>query len=163
MSARESIQDRAFPEAAWPVACLTSGVVVADLLGVVADGALALVRRQDDPTAAVLHARCAVDLHSRHVGHRVVLAIEQGAAQGAIVVGVLRPLPAELADPSAGEFALEADGERLVVTAREQLVLRCGKASVTLTRAGKVLIEGTYLSSRSSGTHRIKGGSVDIN
>ena len=41
--------------------------------------------------------------------------------------------------------------------------LRCGKASITLTRAGKVLIRGAYLLSRSSGVNRIKGGSVQIN
>ena len=58
---------------------------------------------------------------------------------------------------------VEADGERLVVDARDQLVLRCGKASITLTKAGKVLIQGTYLSSRSSGVNRIKGGSVQLN
>ena len=42
-------------------------------------------------------------------------------------------------------------------------MLRCGKASITLTREGKVLIKGAYLSSRSSGVNRIKGGSVQIN
>jgi hypothetical protein len=42
-------------------------------------------------------------------------------------------------------------------------VLRCGQASVTLTKAGKVLIRGTYVSSRSSGVNRIKGGSVQLN
>jgi hypothetical protein len=57
----------------------------------------------------------------------------------------------------------EVDGERLVFTAKKEIVLRCGKASITLTRAGKVLIRGIYLLSRSSGVNRIKGGSVQIN
>jgi hypothetical protein len=47
--------------------------------------------------------------------------------------------------------------------APEQLVLRCGKASITLTKAGKVLIEGSYVSSKSTGVNRIKGGSVQLN
>ena len=50
-----------------------------------------------------------------------------------------------------------------MVDAREQLVLRCGKARITLTSAGKVLIEGAYISSRSTGVNRIKGGSVQLN
>ena len=50
-----------------------------------------------------------------------------------------------------------------MLTAEHEIVLRCGKASLTLTRAGKVLIRGTYLLSRSSGVNRIKGGSVQIN
>ena len=43
------------------------------------------------------------------------------------------------------------------------MVLRCGKASITLTKAGKVLIEGSYVLSRSTGVNRIKGGSVQLN
>lgn len=42
-------------------------------------------------------------------------------------------------------------------------MLRCGKASITLTRSGKIILRGTYISSRSSGVIRIKGGSVQIN
>jgi hypothetical protein len=62
-----------------------------------------------------------------------------------------------------GQVEITADGERMLVTAKDQLVLRCGKASITLTKAGKVLIEGAYVSSRSSGVNRIKGGSVQLN
>ncbi len=56
-----------------------------------------------------------------------------------------------------------ADGERVTVTAEREIEFRCGKASITLTRAGKVIIRGAYLLSRSSGVNRIKGGSVQIN
>ena len=62
-----------------------------------------------------------------------------------------------------GARLAELDGERLVLSAKQEIVLQCGRASITLTRAGKVLIRGSYLSSRSSGVHRIKGASVDIN
>jgi hypothetical protein len=62
-----------------------------------------------------------------------------------------------------GQVEVDADGERMIVAAREQLVLRCGKASITLTKAGKVLIQGDYVLSRSSGVNRIKGGSVQLN
>lgn len=55
------------------------------------------------------------------------------------------------------------DGRRITFDAREEVVLRCGKASITLTKAGKILIRGAYLLTRSSGVNRIKGGSVQIN
>jgi hypothetical protein len=58
---------------------------------------------------------------------------------------------------------VEGDGERLVFSAEKEIVLRCGNASITLTRAGKVLIRGAYLLARSSGVNRIQGGSVQIN
>lgn len=53
--------------------------------------------------------------------------------------------------------------EELVVTAEKQLTLRCGESSITLTAAGKIIIRGKYIVSRSSGVQRIKGGSVQIN
>jgi hypothetical protein len=55
------------------------------------------------------------------------------------------------------------DGKRITFDAQEEIVLQCGKASITLTRAGKVLVRGEYLLSRSSGVNSIKGGSVQIN
>ena len=58
---------------------------------------------------------------------------------------------------------MRVDGDRLILTAHEQIVLRCGEASITLTRAGKVLIKGAYVVSRSTGMNRIQGGVVHIN
>ncbi|MBW2636717.1 MAG: hypothetical protein JRC86_04200, partial [Deltaproteobacteria bacterium] len=55
------------------------------------------------------------------------------------------------------------DGRRVTFDAKEQIELRCGKSSIILTRAGKVLIHGAYLLSRSTGANRIKGGSVQLN
>ena len=42
-------------------------------------------------------------------------------------------------------------------------MLQCGRASLVLTRAGKVLVRGAYVSLRSSGMQRITGASVQIN
>ena len=49
------------------------------------------------------------------------------------------------------------------LTAQREIVLRCGKASITLTRAGKVLIRGEYIFSRSTGVNKLKGGSIQLN
>jgi hypothetical protein len=57
----------------------------------------------------------------------------------------------------------EHDSEELVITAARQLTLRCGESSITLTAAGKIIIRGKYIVSRSSGVQRIKGGAVQIN
>jgi hypothetical protein len=63
----------------------------------------------------------------------------------------------------AGRLSVSGDGEHLELTAEREIVLRCGQASITLTRAGKVLIRGAYVLTRSSGVNRIQGGSVEIN
>ncbi|WP_319577112.1 DUF6484 domain-containing protein [uncultured Desulfobacter sp.] len=58
---------------------------------------------------------------------------------------------------------VKIDGETVTFDAKKEIVLRCGKSSIRLTRAGKVIIRGAYLLNRSSGVNRIKGGSVQIN
>ena len=136
---------------------------VGELIGLADEGATALVI---DPRAEMPMAHCArttVDLRGVHIGQPVLLVFERGDPARPIVVGVVRGRAGwPEADPP-GQVEVDADGERLHVTAKEELVLRCGKASITLTRAGKVVIAGTYLSSRSSGVNRIKGGSVQLN
>jgi hypothetical protein len=55
------------------------------------------------------------------------------------------------------------DGKCIKIEGQDQIELRCGEASITLRRNGRVIIRGTYVESRSRGVNRIKGGSVQIN
>lgn len=75
------------------------------------------------------------------------------------------PDVAEAQAPAAEKTTIEAklDGKRVVIEADQEVLLRCGGASITLTRDGKVLLRGTYVETRSRGVNRIKGGSVKIN
>lgn len=139
-----------------------NGVLVGELLAIGADGTAPLVRFSGQADSAAQVARSTIDLHGQHVGAQVVLMFEAGDPRKPIIMGVIRTAASELA-PVAGHVEVEADGERFLVTAKEQLVLRCGKASITLTKAGKVLIQGAYISSRSTGVNRVKGGSVLLN
>jgi hypothetical protein len=142
---------------------LLHGVVVGELLALTDDGTTPLVRFPGQVGESAIAARSSVDLHGPHIGQGVVLVFEQGDPARPIVVGVLRGASAwPLADKPA-QVDVDADGQRLIVSAKEQLVLRCGKASITLTQAGKVLIDGAYVQTRSSGVNRIKGGSVQLN
>lgn len=140
-----------------------AGVTVGELLALTDDGRTALVRFPAGSDQSAVPARSIVDLHGAHIGKAVVLMFENADPSCPIVMGVVRgeaPWPLE---DRPGQVEVLADGERLVVSAKEQLVLRCGKASITLTKAGKVLIDGAYVSSRSSGVNRLKGGSVQLN
>lgn len=112
---------------------------------------------------AALQARTTIDLAAEHIGSEVLLVFERGDPARPIVIGLLRksaPWPTKQTPP---QVEVDADGKRLTLAVKEQLVLRCGQASITLTAAGKVLIQGAYVSSRSTGVNRIKGGSVQIN
>lgn len=139
------------------------GVVTGELIAIADDGRTPLVMFPGQAGTAAVRARSVVDLHGAHIGAAVVLMFELADPNRPIVMGVLR---GNEGWPLAGRPAqvdIDADGERMTVSAREQMVLRCGKASITLTRAGKVLIQGSYVLSRSTGVNRVKGGAVQIN
>jgi hypothetical protein len=135
-------------------------VIVAELLAIadvgtsVSDDGSCFVVYAKQLGDDALRARSVVDLFAIHIGSKVVLNFENGDPTLPIIIGVLN---------SPSSMQVEADGARMLVSAKEQITLRCGKASITLTKAGKVLIQGAYVSSRSTGVNRIKGGSVQLN
>lgn len=140
-----------------------AGVVIGKLVAMTEGHRTALVLYPGQAGSAALPARSVVDLHGPHIGSKVVLAFDAGDPDQPIVMGVLREGEGWPLAECPGQVEVDADGERLIVSAKEQLVLRCGKASITLTKTGKVLIRGTYVSSRSSGVNRVKGGSIQLN
>jgi len=139
------------------------GFVVGELIGLTDEARTPLVVFPGQPGSAALAARTVIDLHGGHIGRPVVLVFDGADSGKPIVLGVVRAAEAWPLEDKPGQVEVDVDGERLTVTAKEELVLQCGKASITLTKAGKVLLKGTYVSSRSSGVQRIKGGSVHIN
>ena len=146
-----------------PITLAIHGVRIGTLVGFVDNGCTPLVIYSGQPGSAALPARATLDLHGAHIGREVVLMFEDSEPRRPIVMGCLRHKEACPLTERPDQVEVDADGERLVVSAKDELVLRCGKASITLTKAGKVLIQGAYVSSRSSGVIRIKGGSVQLN
>ena len=112
-------------------------------------------------------ARSIVPLSLSDIGREVVLNFERGDLARPLIVGRLwKPPQAEEAPQIVAKPAepiAEPGGDELILTAGKRIVLRCGEASLTLTEEGKVLIQGAYVSSKSTGAHRIKGASVQIN
>lgn len=68
-----------------------------------------------------------------------------------------------LIEQAAGASSIKMDGERLVLKAEREIELRCGEASIVLTRAGKVLIRGAHIVSRSRGANKVKGAFIELN
>lgn len=96
-------------------------------------------------------------------GHPVLLVLENGDPALPIIVGLVSDvLPGT---PSAGDAqdSFEIDGRRVSFEGREEVVLRCGHASITLRADGQVVVNGTRLMSRASETNKIRGASVLIN
>ncbi|MCL2725811.1 MAG: DUF6484 domain-containing protein [Polyangiaceae bacterium] len=111
----------------------------------------------------LIAARTAVPLRREQIGATVLVLHEEGDWTRPIVVGVLQDRVSDPLPVVPARFDVQADGERLTLSAEREIVLRCGQASITLTRSGKVVIRGRYVLSRSSGYNKIKGAAVGIN
>jgi hypothetical protein len=86
-------------------------------------------------------------------GQTVVLMIDRSRGAAPILLGVLQPLSPSSPEPE----------RRLELEAQDEIVLRCGEASVVLRRNGRIVVRGVYVETRARGVNRIKGGSVSIN
>jgi len=144
-----------------PSAAQLPGVVIGTLADISEQGE-PLVRLPAEREDILRLARSVLTLDRRHLGTEVVLTFENGNPAQPIILGLLSSI-GPTSKPTVTSVEVTADEDRLELTAEREIVLRCGKASITLTRAGKVLIRGAYVLSRSSGANRIKGGSVQIN
>jgi hypothetical protein len=139
------------------------GVVIGELVALSQEGRRPLVIYSGQMDTSALPARTVVDLHGKHIGKAITLMFENGDPARPIVMGILREHEGWPLEAPQDQVEVDADGARMIVSAKEQLVLRCGKSSITLTKSGKVLIEGSYLLSKSTGVNRVKGGSVQLN
>jgi hypothetical protein len=119
-----------------------------------------------------LFAWSIVPVEAEDVGREVVMGLEEGDPPRPVILGFVwtpgaskpvRSKPSRRSRKAVKNLIVESEGERLVISSDQELELRCGEASIILTREGKVLIRGTYLSSQSSGVNRVKGGSVHLN
>jgi hypothetical protein len=107
-------------------------------------------------------AQTTVLLRKNDVGRAVAILYERCGYP--VVIGLLETAqePVEENDPK-NCLNVVLDGQRVELRAEDEIVLRCGNASLTLTRAGKVLIRGAYICTRATGQNSIKGATVHIN
>lgn len=84
----------------------------------------------------------------------VVVMRSDGTKDGLLILGVVG---AEAATTVA------VDGKAVEITGQQEIVLRCGKSSITLTRAGQIVLRGEFIKSVANGPQQIQGATVDIN
>ncbi|WP_051906333.1 DUF6484 domain-containing protein [Methylomarinum vadi] len=138
------------------------GVVIGLLLSIDPQGQ-PLVAFPGNPEETAVPARTTTQMQSEDVGCEVALMFEGGDPRLPLIIGKIQHAAVEKSPEEEHSALAELDGESIVLSARQNITLKCGKASITLTKAGKVILRGAYLLSRSSGVNRIKGGSVQIN
>lgn len=148
-----------------------AGVCVGTLVGADPEGGLRVVY-PGQPEAGGLPARTTVIVAPQDAGRQVVLVFEEGDPYRPIVLGLLQARPVRTEDTAAdvvGSISPRArrhvrvDGERVQIEARRELVLQCGKSSITLRADGQVYVKGVKIVSRARGLHKIRGANVRIN
>lgn len=152
---------RALPEGLENVLTIRPGEVIIGKLTAFNETGQPLVDYPANPTHQPLPALTTVSLTTDQIEQEVALLFSEGDMTRPVIMGLIRADLSVTAETAPVEARV--DGQRVVLSADKEIVLKCGKASITLTRAGKVLIRGAYLLSRSSGVNRIKGGSVQMN
>jgi hypothetical protein len=114
--------------------------------------------RELDPP---IRARRLAGLTAADRGRQVALMFEGGDPERPVVIGCVEQAPGS--EMGASNEPVTIDAESIVFTGEKEIVLRCGEASITLRKDGRVVVRGAYVETRSSGVNRIKGGSVQIN
>lgn len=138
------------------------GVVIGLFISINNEG-LPLIAYPGNPDETAVSARSTVTMLSKDIGCEVALLFERGDPRLPFIIGKVQHVDTEKNEKKNEPAHAELDGESIVLSAKQNITLKCGKASITLTKAGKVILRGAYLLSRSSGVNRIKGGSVQIN
>lgn len=139
-----------------------NGVIIGLFVGINETGE-ALVAFADNPKETAMPARSTAEFSGTDIGKEVALMFENGDVKRPLIIGFIQHPGQEQNEKQKEEVNASIDDEEIVLSAKRNITLKCGKSSITLTKSGKILIRGDYLLSRSSGVNRIKGGSVQIN
>ncbi len=159
-------------------------VVIGQLEGLSANGE-PLVDFHQNGSNEPIPAMSTLAVNAEHIGRQVALLFTRGQLNNPLIIGLIHSPLMEMIDgfdfsttnseqvgttdelPVGKNTDLPAnaivDGKRVVFEGSEEVVLKCGEASITLTKAGKIMIRGKYILNRSTGVNRILGGSVQVN
>lgn len=139
-----------------------------------------------------LVAMSTISISAQHIDKKVALLFAQGDLYSPVIMGIIheplsemlenfntsKPDLSDSVDSEKNKIAPDnnlivegeteydnvlIDGNTITFNAKEKIELECGDSSITLTRAGKIIIKGKYLLNESRGVNRIRGGSVQLN
>ena len=165
--------------AASSAAIAPGEIIIGSIAGIDAQGQ-PLVDYPENPSGQPSVAMTTLGITVAYIGRNVALLFANGDALRPVIMGLIhsplhdlilsydarsseQPAEAQPASPALKVDDVTIDGKRIVLEGREEVVIKCGEASITLTKAGKILIRGNYVLNRASGVNRILGGSVQVN
>jgi hypothetical protein len=97
-----------------------------------------------------------------------LLLFENGDPSLPVVVMLLRSRPSPVERVLVGHLAdvgkvARVDDRHLVIEGKEEVVIRCGKAALTLRRDGTIVLRGVNVVSQAEQVYKVRGGKVQIN
>ncbi len=162
---------------------LAPGEVVIGRLQSLSERAEPLVDFPQNTSGSPIVALSTQTLGSEHIGREVALLFTSGDLNRPLIIGLIHRTLQGLIDnfestaeqtetevsvhdsksDELDQIEASIDGKKVVIEGQEEVVLKCGESSITLTRSGKIMIRGKHILNRSTGLNRILGGSVQIN
>lgn len=142
--------------------------IIGSLAGLNQNGDVLIEFTGHEPTVAKLIANVnRVDVNQKAKGCQVLLVFENGDPKRPIIVGLMEDrldsiLSFEIREQKETR-EVNIDKKRVVIQAEKEILLKCGKGSILIRADGRIIIKGTDVLSRSSGSNRIKGASVSLN
>jgi hypothetical protein len=125
--------------------------------------------------AVPIQARSIIDIPFQSEGPRrcnisVLLFLENGDPGLPIIIGIIhdsihsdKPPSMQGITSATRPQELVLDGKKVVFEAKEEILLCCGKSSITLRKDGKIVLKGTHIVSRASRANKLRGAAVMIN
>jgi hypothetical protein len=135
-----------------------AAATLATISAIEPDGTVMVTLAERPPVPALLSQQVTPEqLRQALVTHApvVVLALD-GDPRRPVIISVL-------ASGLRRTATATVDGRRVEITGQDEVVLTCGKASITLTKEGRIILRGSHLVAAATGLSRITGGSVQIN
>ena len=134
-----------------------------------------LVAYDETTRKTPIEALTTISLNHDVIGKDVAISFARNNGVVAIVMGVIKRALDDVLDVDrmgkrdesnsneANEKAAIVDGKKLELSATDEVTIRCGKASISLNKNGKILIKGEHMLNRTAGSYKIKSGSIQLN
>jgi hypothetical protein len=112
-------------------------------------------------------ARSTIEILPEHKNKEVLIVFDRNNPKAPIITGLIQEKENhDYENPSLRRnniINFLIDDDRVELSAKKEIVLRCGKSSVTLKKDGRIAIKGTQITSRASSLNKIRGAAVRIN
>ncbi len=126
-----------------------------------------------------IKAMSTVAISPQHISRKVALLFNNGDYSQPIIMGLIQTTLDTVIDnhqhnvaaqQNTGSTALSAphaeltvNGRKIIIEGKDEVVLKCGDASISLNKQGKITIRGKQILNRATEVNRIMGGSVELN